>query len=209
MNGYLSRPKKEVMDRGAVYIRTRKIRKSRIPPKPYNIQDSFIPAGAARPPAGGAGCLVYALRGRGVPAGHLIMPALRRTMRELSTDGILQELHAIAMARATDYMTVRSDSLEIRSTEELTPQQAAAIASIERSTGGLKLKFYDKLKALELLGKYLGLFDSHAAWQDSRETNLLQAILEATGQEVDVSDLPELQQAAAAGDDLVEQTQSG
>lgn len=130
-------------------------------------------------------------------------------MGELDANAILQELRAIAMARATDFMAVREGTLDIRSTDELTAQQAAAIASIERSTGGLKLKFYDKLKALELLGKYLGLFDSHAAWQDSRESNLLQAILEATEQEVDVSDLPELQQAAAAGDDMVEQTQSG
>ena len=125
-------------------------------------------------------------------------------MTELSGNAILQELTAIAMARATDFMTVRDGSLDIRSTDELTQAQAAAIASIERGTGGLKVKFYDKLKALELLGKYLGLFESRAAWSDGQDNNLLQAILESTQEEVDTGDLPELQQAAAVGDDMVE-----
>ena len=101
-------------------------------------------------------------------------------MTELSGNAILQELTAIAMARATDFMTVRDGSLDIRSTNELSQAQAAAIASIERGTGGLKVKFYDKLKALELLGKYLGLFESRAAWSDGQDNNLLQAILEST-----------------------------
>ena len=129
-------------------------------------------------------------------------------MHELSSSAILEELRAIALARATDFMAVRDGQLEIRSTSELTPQQSAAIASIERSTAGLKLKFYDKLKALELLGKYMGLFDSRAAWQDSPENNLLQAIVESTAGEVSVHDIPELQQAAESGHDLVEQAGS-
>ena len=129
-------------------------------------------------------------------------------MTDLSSSAILEELRAIALARATDFMAVRDGQLEIRSTSELTPQQSAAIASIERSTAGLKLKFYDKLKALELLGKYMGLFDSRAAWQDSPENNLLQAIVESTAGEVSVHDIPELQQAAESGYDLVEQAGS-
>ena len=124
----------------------------------------------------------------------------------LSPKQLLGELRAIAMARATDFLTVRDGSLEIRSTSELTPEQCAAIASVERSTGGLKVKFYDKLKALELLGKYMGLFENRAAWQSEQENNLLEILLRGTEEEVDTHDLPELQQAAAAGDDLVEPT---
>lgn len=118
---------------------------------------------------------------------------------------ILSQLHAIATADVTALLAVRDGVLEVRSTDDLPPEVRAAICSIEKSTGGVKVKFYDKLKALELLGKYLGLFDGTAAQEDP-ENNLLQILLEGTKEEIDTHDIPELQQAAAVGDDLVEQT---
>ena len=39
---------------------------------------------------------------------------------------------------------------------------------------------------------------------DEKQNNLLEALLTATGEEVDTSDIPEIQQAAAAGHDMVE-----
>ena len=83
----------------------------------------------------------------------------------------------------------------------------AAVASIEKTTGGMKLKFCDKLKALELMGKVLGLFDGTGGEQ-VEENNLIDAILSATGKEVYLRDLPEIQQAAVDRHELVEQTGS-
>ena len=57
-------------------------------------------------------------------------------------------------------------------------EQACAIASVEKGSGGLKVKFYDKLKALELLGKAVGLFEGGA--QAPEDNGLLEAILTAT-----------------------------
>lgn len=119
-----------------------------------------------------------------------------------TADALLQELWAIALARATDILQVQDGALQIRDTGELTKEQCAAIASVEKSAGGIKVKFYDKLKALELLGKSVGLFDSRPE-DASRQDNLLQAILEATRQEVDHA-LWEIQSPADAGNDLVE-----
>ena len=58
------------------------------------------------------------------------------------------------------------------------------------------------LKALELLGKALGLFEGAAAQQE--HNNLLEALVLATGKEVDLDDIPEIQQAAETGYQLVE-----
>ena len=122
--------------------------------------------------------------------------------RKLSGQRVLEELSSIAFAQATDYLQVEDGVLTIRNSEDLSKRHRAAIASMEKTTTGEKVKFYDKLKALELLGKAMGLFDGGAAEQE--ENNLLEAILLATEKEVDTGDLPEVQQAAAAGHELVE-----
>ena len=121
---------------------------------------------------------------------------------KISPKKVVDELAAIGFARATDFLTVKDGQLVIRSTEELSKADRAAIASVENTSNGIRLKFYDKMKALELLGKYLGLFDAMA--QQQTHNNLLEAILAATGEDVDIHDIPEIQQTADAGDDLVE-----
>lgn len=123
-------------------------------------------------------------------------------MENITANTVLEELAAIALAKATDYLSISDGELIVRQLDQLTPAQASAVASIERSSSGLKVKFYDKLKALELLGKALGAFECGVHLQ--QENNLLDAIVSSTGGEVSVDDLPEIQQTAAVGDDLVE-----
>lgn len=53
------------------------------------------------------------------------------------------------------------------------------------------LKYSSKIRALELLGKHLNLFDRQGSKPAASENNLLSAILAAG--EVDVSDLPEVE----------------
>ena len=114
---------------------------------------------------------------------------------------VLDELVAIGFARVTDYFFVRDGQVQLK--EPVSEQAGTVIASVENGTKGIKVKCYDKLKALELLGKHLGLFDKKDGSKPA-DNNLLQAILEAVRREVDADDLPELQQAAAAGHDLVD-----
>lgn len=122
-------------------------------------------------------------------------------METLTPEAVLFQLRAIATTDATDIIGVKDGQLQITDTQCLTPSQKAAIASVEKSTGGVKIKLYDKLKALELLCKLMGLGEASMAAAD---TSLLDAILRSTGEVIDTHDLSELQQASAAGYELVE-----
>lgn len=53
------------------------------------------------------------------------------------------------------------------------------------------LKYSNKLRALELLGKHLGMFDGKGAKSESRENNLLEALKEI--EEIDTNGLDEVE----------------
>lgn len=130
----------------------------------------------------------------------------RRKNKTVSPDRILEELAAIGFARATDYLQVEGDVLSVKDTAKLRGSDGAAVAAIERTSNGLKVKLYDKLKALELMGKHMGMFSGDVPSGQQGENNLLEQLLKASGEEVETGDIPELQQAADPGDDVVEPT---
>ena len=98
-----------------------------------------------------------------------IQKALQKAMQDrqqrtgITQDRVLEELAAIGFAKATDYAQVEGDTVTIRPTGELTAGQAAAIAGIEAGRYGIRLKLHDKARALELLGKHLGMYEGNDA----------------------------------------------
>lgn len=117
---------------------------------------------------------------------------------------VLDELAAVGFFRVGDCLKLDGQKLVLK---KLGGKAGAAIASVEQTGSGVKVKFYDKLKALTLLGELTGAFDGDR--QEKREeSNLLECILQATEGEVETDDIPEIQQAADAGDDLVEPTET-
>ena len=119
----------------------------------------------------------------------------------MDINDILYQLKCIATADVTKLLTVQKGDLTVADTDALDKDLCAAIASIEKASGGIKIKFYDKLKALELLGKHLGMWDGSG--ESTEESPLLQTLL-SIGGEVSPDEIPEARQTAAAGDDLVE-----
>ena len=108
----------------------------------------------------------------------------------------MEELEAIAFARATDVLREEEGKQVVCWDTDAT----AAIAGLEQSGGVWKVKFYDKLKALELLLRARGELDFGHSPGDS---GLFKAILSATKGNLD--GVQDSQPQAAGGDDLVEQ----
>lgn len=146
---------------------------------------------------------------------------------EITQERVLQELAAIGFAKSTDYVEVETmpeeklgihpitgevvmlpagwcQYVKVIDTAELAPTQQAAIASIKQTAHGVEVKLHDKARALEMLGKHLGLFDANAAAPSTQANNLFDAIVGSAEEELDTDEIPELEQTAAAGDDVVE-----
>lgn len=82
----------------------------------------------------------------------------RQERTEITQDRVLEELAAIAFARATDYAEVKDDQVFIKDTAGLSGNQIKAVAGIKQGKFGIEVKLNDKEKALELLGRHLGMF---------------------------------------------------
>lgn len=72
---------------------------------------------------------------------------------------IIRELCAIAFTRLTDIVYIDEDGLaKARPTSVLTDDQQRAIESISQTQFGVKIKMHDKTRAIELLGRHLGMW---------------------------------------------------
>ena len=92
--------------------------------------------------------------------------ARREERTQITQDMVLRELAAIGFAKATDYVTIESGQVVINDTASLTDAQRGAIASIERTKYGTKVRLHDKVRALEKLGEHLGMFNGKGAQQE-------------------------------------------
>ena len=81
---------------------------------------------------------------------------------ELTGEAILRELAAIAFSDFTDYVRVEDGAVVLTDSRALDQPHRAAIAGIKDIGKGVEIKLHDKQKALELLAKYLGVFDRPA-----------------------------------------------
>jgi len=82
----------------------------------------------------------------------------REKRTEITADRVLEELAKIGFSNIKDYLAFEDGVLKIYNTEEIPDELAAAIGSIKETKHGTSLKLHDKLKALENLGRHLGMF---------------------------------------------------
>lgn len=108
--------------------------------------------------------------------------AARAKRTEITQDRVLREMAIIAFSSAADYAAVIEEDayIEVEGeriklldddgnvmkfrtvqpvlTADLTEEQKRALSVIKKGRDGFEVKPYDKVRALELLGKHLGMF---------------------------------------------------
>lgn len=88
--------------------------------------------------------------------------ARREVRTEITQDQVVTELAKIAFGNVRDVMEWGPRGVTLKDSAALTEAQAAGVAEVSESVtkdgGSIKLKRHDKVKALELLGRHLGMF---------------------------------------------------
>lgn len=86
----------------------------------------------------------------------------RQKRTEITQDWVLEELRKIASVNGTDFARViikdGYPDVELIPTDELSEEKRSAISAIKQGKYGISIESYDKVKALELLGRHLGMF---------------------------------------------------
>lgn len=91
----------------------------------------------------------------------------REKRTEITQDMVLKELAKIGFANVTDYVTIENKGIlrvvEVKPTDDMPEDKLGAIAGIKEGANGIEIKLNDKGKALELIGRHLGM------WKDKME----------------------------------------
>jgi len=126
----------------------------------------------------------------------------RENRIEITQDRVMLELARIALSRGTDYVSVKRGRVVLTDTDELNDDQRAAITGIKQGRDGIEIKTADKVRALELLGRHLGLFDGRGNATQT-DNNLADALREAAGG-LNLDELDEAEFEADSSDGLVD-----
>lgn len=116
----------------------------------------------------------------------------REKRTEITQDWVLEELRKIASVNGTDFAQVvrepvirnnsyvvdpdtgqvrTRDVVRIIPTVELPEEKRAAISAIKETKFGINVETYDRLRALELLGRHLGMFKDKMELSGEVRTN--------------------------------------
>lgn len=99
----------------------------------------------------------------------------------VTQDRVIAELAKIAFANGADFAQVVTlkrgepgrpgvQIVELTDTSSLDADQRAAISSIEETKHGIKVSTYDKVRALELLMRHMGMLDGNGGEEDGGVT---------------------------------------
>ena len=99
----------------------------------------------------------------------------REHRTEITQDRVLQELAKIGFADVTDFVTIEGRGnvpvVKVKATDDMPRDKLGAIAGIKEGANGIEIKLNDKGKALELIGRHLGMWNDKVQVSGQVETN--------------------------------------
>lgn len=96
----------------------------------------------------------------------------REKRTEITQDKVIKELANLAFTDRTDIVTITSGRVIIQNFDDLTIEQRACIAGVKETKFGIEVLFYGKEKALEMLGRHLGMFNDKIEVKGELETGV-------------------------------------
>lgn len=98
----------------------------------------------------------------------------REKRTEITQDMVLKELAKIGFADVTDFVSIEDKgtykAVQVKTTDEMPGDKLGAIAGIKEGANGIEIKLNDKGKALELIGRHLGMFKDKLEVSGTLET---------------------------------------
>jgi phage terminase small subunit len=83
----------------------------------------------------------------------------------VTPQSVIHELKRIGFSDIRRHVVYSADGVTLRSSEQLSNDDAAAVQMVSQTVtkegGSISFKLHDKIKALELCGKHLGMFDTN------------------------------------------------
>ena len=92
---------------------------------------------------------------------------LRAEQTGITQAQVVRALAAIAFADTADYQDVQGDALALRDSAQIGQEQRRAIQCYKQGKFGPEIQLCDKMRALELLGKHLGMFEKQTETEDA------------------------------------------
>ena len=95
--------------------------------------------------------------------------AQRARRTGITAERVLRELAQLALFDASKCLGMLNGDME--KMEEL-ERETASIAAIKIGRGGIEIRFHDKTRALELLGRHMGIFREENAGREAIQVEL-------------------------------------